>query len=44
MADGGGECVEIMVVDSPENEPTTSKTVMSGQVTDIKKSHHSLPW
>jgi len=44
MADGGSECDEIMVVDSPENEPSTSKTVTSGQVTEIKKSHHNLPW
>lgn len=43
MADGGSECVEIMVVDSPD-EPSTSKTVKSGQVTEIKKSHHNLPW
>ena len=43
MADGGSECVEITLVDSPENEPTTLKTVTSGQVTEIKKSHHNLP-
>jgi len=44
MADGESECVEIMVVDSHENEPSTSKTVRSGQVAEIKKSHHNLPW
>jgi len=44
MTDDGGECVEIMVVDSLENEPSTSKTVTFGQVTEIKKSHHNLPW
>jgi hypothetical protein len=44
MEGGGDECVEIMEVDSPENESTTSKTVTAGQVTEIKKSHHNLPW
>jgi len=44
MADEGDECVEIMVVDSPKNGPSTSKTVTSGQVREIRKSHHNLPW
>jgi hypothetical protein len=44
MADAEDECVEIMEVDNPENEPSTSKTVTYRTGTEIKKSHHNLPW